>query len=178
MSAALKPSADKPVAIWSFEAITCATAGTDSQRPRRMPRDARTCMSDSIARSLATAMDRPSGSKLACATQLAICASARGARVRGRRPLFQLRSAAVLLSAVPQGPGQRCPLGPSPVHCHRAATPRRFSALAWRRCTCRCTCKRLRQQLWVTHTHGSSRHSASALTPPVQSAQAGASDAP
>ncbi len=88
MSAALKPSADKPVAIWSFEAITCATAGTDSQRPRRMPRDARTCMSDSIARSLATAMDRPSGSKLACATQLAICASARGARVRGRRPLF------------------------------------------------------------------------------------------
>ncbi len=31
-------------------------------------------MSDSMARSLATAMDRPSGSKLACATQLAICA--------------------------------------------------------------------------------------------------------
>ena len=34
----------------------------------------RACMSDSMARSLATAIVSPSGSKLACATQLATCA--------------------------------------------------------------------------------------------------------
>lgn len=60
-----------------------------------MFRGGRACMRDSIARSLATAMVRPSGSKLACATHEAIMAlrTSACAAVTTYRPLLSLPSA-------------------------------------------------------------------------------------
>lgn len=67
---------------WGASRVLVAQAGKQPRRPKHMPSRAaqrstaarRTCISDSMARSLATAMVRPSGSNEAWLTQEATMA--------------------------------------------------------------------------------------------------------